>query len=720
MDILGQVVFNPNSKPNQPSEDQGIRDIAVALQVIGDTSLVGEVTENGIVVNTDAAGNFLFTGVIAGAYRVVEAAGYSGTISETGDWTDNTSISVTPADPLITAIIGYTGDANRVNSLSPNTLYVTVDTDDISGLRFIDAPVEDVELKLNTYRTTGSNLIDSADDGTFGTLPNGTAIQTSPATEPYTDIGTSFNYIQFAVGEPNDGEYSIANTIVDSNFGTWFNFSDHTTGDENGRMMLVNGSNAGQEVFSVTATGVLQNKEYVFSAWLLNLDSEPGSALPQIRARIADPTESTVLYDQVLTNNLGVTAIPTWKQIGTIFNSGDNTSLLVSFISEGGAASGNDYAIDDISLYQLAENPVTDIQKTVSPMFAHPGDEVTYTVTFTNSGTVELTDVSFVDELPIGTTFVTGSAVVNSVQRSATVTDNELEIDLDDVDADETVTISFRVTVNSDVQNGTILNNTGKIQYTFIDAQGNPVTTTTESTAATLVVLIQGCIQCPTGPTGPVGPTGPTGLDGSTGPTGPTGASGLQGPRGLDGPTGPTGASGLQGPRGLDGPTGLQGPTGIDGPMGPTGLDGPIGPTGIGSIRKGFIRLTSSRKECLKCHQLFYLGHIAEETGNIAKYYPDNRSVILMPDFNYMISCHVTVKNNHCDHSIRFRMGLQVNDSILPGFEVMDSLEECEIKTISICGFIESSMFPLSVNLINLTSKSVQVVQTTLVIVGIS
>lgn len=744
MNVSGQVVFNPNSQPNQPGADQGIGGIAVALQLQGNTSIIGQVTENGIVVNTDASGNFQFTNVPAGTYRVVEAAGYAGTISTTGDWAENTSIAVTPADPPITAITSPPVEANRVNSLSPNTLYVTVGAADISGLRFVDAPVEDVPLQLNTFRTTGSNLITAAASGTFGEFPNGTAVETSAATAPYTDFDTDFEYVQFNSSEPNDGEYSISNTITSTNFGTWFNVSDHATGDENGNMMIVNGNNPGQSIFTVTVTGVLQNTDYVFSAWVLNLDSEEGSVLPQVRARIIG---TTALYDQLLTSELVTTVIPTWRQIGTTFNSGTNTSLTVSFISEGGAASGNDYIIDDVSLLQLEANPVTDIQKTASPMFVHPGDEVTYTVTFTNTGTVALTGVSFLDDLPTGTTFVPNSAVVNNVQQTATVIGNTIGLALADVAPNETITISFQVTINSDVLNGTILNNTGNITYTFIDATGTSITTTTQSSAAVVVVLVEGCIECPTGPTGPagpqgliglvgpagpIGPTGPVGpqgligLVGPIGPTGPQGLIGLVGPIGPTGPTGTDGTLGIIGPTGPTGPQGLEGPTGLVGAVGPTGAQGPVGPTGpegssgINTIRKGFIRLASLKKECIKYQELFCLGDIIEDTGNIAIYYPDNRTVILVPDFNYLISCHVTVKNKYSDKTIQVRLGIQVNNSMMVDFEVIDSLEDCEVKTISICGFIQSSMYPVSVDVINLTSKPIQVVRTAIVITGIS
>ncbi|MBE5960374.1 MAG: hypothetical protein E7256_03145 [Lachnospiraceae bacterium] len=83
---------------------------------------------------------------------------------------------------------------------------------------------------------------------------------------------------------------------------------------------------------------------------------------------------------------------------------------------------------------------------------------------------------------------------------------------------------------------------------------------------------------------------------------------------------------------------------------------------------------------------------MGENTGNIAMYYPDNRTVLLMPDFNYLISCHVTVKNNDSDRILQFRMGFQINHSLQPGFEVIDSLEGRELLVLP-SGRFKSSFF---------------------------
>lgn len=628
MNISGNVYFSPNNQPDQMTTARPIANVPVALQDRGDTTVIGTYTNTGIVALTNAIGVYTFTDVPPGDYRVVEAAGYTGTVSNPASWNNIQGITVTPQDPAISLVPNPPSEATRLTSLSPNTVFVTVVDTDITGVNFTDAPIEDQALAINNYVTVGPNLITAADSGTFGRLPNGTPVQTSNPTgsPPYNDFETTFNYVQYANRRPVDGEYSISNTIVNTNFGTWFNVSDHATGDETGRMMVVNGSNPGQEIFATQIT-VKPNTEYVFSTWILNVDSAPFEINPQLRATIIG---DEVIYNRLLTDTLSRTSIPTWVQEGVRFNSGNNTTLTVAFISEGGAAGGNDYLIDDISVYELEPAPVTTNQKTASRILANPDDTIDYEIVFTNTSTQTLTNARFYDQLTQGLTFVPGSFAVNGVETS--ITDLITGYNIGDIAPDAVITINFRATVGADIRNGTVLTNTGYFTYNFINALGDTQTATSVSNRVETGILSTTCPVCPTGPigptgtrgiagptgptgergvtgaTGPVGPVGPIGLTGAIGPTGsigltgaigptgptgsigPTGATGLigdrgptgpQGARGIAGPIGPIGNTGPTGPQGEIGPIGLTGSTGATGPTGPIGATGPIGPTGM-------------------------------------------------------------------------------------------------------------------------------------------
>ena len=88
---------------------------------------IGTYEGTGIATKTDENGEFLFTNVTSGEYRVVEAYGYNSEEAYSGDWSKATIISATPCDPSVENISQAPSEATRIMSLTPNTVYVTVD-----------------------------------------------------------------------------------------------------------------------------------------------------------------------------------------------------------------------------------------------------------------------------------------------------------------------------------------------------------------------------------------------------------------------------------------------------------------------------------------------------------------------------------------------------------------------------------------------------------------
>ena len=110
-----------------------------------------------------------------------------------GDWSDAANISVMPRDPDYAHVVEVISasdipeETTDIESLTPNTLYFTVNSDETyssTSIRFVDAPIGVDELKMNTQVRVGTNLFTMADYGNFGYLPNGTAVQTSPSSAP--------------------------------------------------------------------------------------------------------------------------------------------------------------------------------------------------------------------------------------------------------------------------------------------------------------------------------------------------------------------------------------------------------------------------------------------------------------------------------------------------------------------------------------------------------
>lgn len=671
MNITGSVIFNINSQPNEASGNQPIKGVPVAIQVRGDTNIEGTFVGKGIVVLTNSDGNFAFRDIPKGSYRIVEAAGYTGEISNSGNWNYSKSISVTPNDPDIGLITSPPREANRVNSLSPNTVYVNVSNSNISNVKFVDAPVEDIYLELNNYVTIGNNLITAGNNGDFGMLPNGTPVDTSPITVPYSDFITTFKYVRYVYFKPNDGEYSISNTITNTNFGTWFNVSDHTTGDESGRMMIVNGSNPNQSIFTTTVT-VEPNTNYVFSTWVMNIDSEPTSVLPELRVIVRSNTE--FLFNQPLSSTLRVTRIPTWRQVGATFNSGSNTRLTVSFISEGGPAGGNDYLIDDIRLLQLQGAPVTNIQKSVDRIIASTGDTIRYTITFTNSSIQQLTNVIFRDIVPKGVTIIPNTLIINNVQLDESNINSG--ISLRDINARETITISFDVRVNSYVRNGYTISNNAGITYTFRDSTGSNRTITTTSNTVHTIIINTNCPVCPAGP---------------------------------------------QGERGPQGPQGEAGPVGPQGPMGPRGEIGPRGPQGIPGEKciHDYLFLNTPYCKCIEGKELIPLMNNIQVKGTAITHREGRSIIILSPGKSYLISCNLTV--SICDLSCTNEINVifLLNGRPYPGMSSQSIYSENQWVTITGNSIIKANKDALGIALVNASSCCIKLRDVNITIIEI-
>lgn len=94
---------------------------------------------------------------------------------------------------------------------------------------------------------------------------------------------------------------------------------------------------------------------------------------------------------------------------------------------------------------QVLDNDVS-ILKTADSKVVRSGDRINYTITITNNGQLLNTDMFFVDQIPQGTSFVAGSVVVGGdIKQDA---DPNQGFALEDLPAQESITISFAVTVD--------------------------------------------------------------------------------------------------------------------------------------------------------------------------------------------------------------------------------------------------------------------------------
>lgn len=476
--VSGRVIFDRDRSNSISAGDSGIANIPVVLQ--------NAATNEKLTVLTDVNGNYSFINVPDGNYRIVESYGAPGGISTPGDFNNAVSGSIPPGvNPPITAVNSPPAGSTDLDSVTPDTLLVTVSGADLVNQNFLNGPViyTPIEALVDFCAIiSGENLISAADNGTFGTFLQGTPANTGVSSEPYPGVTPDFTYVlpNPAIFAPLGGEYTVQNIMNNSmsaEIGAWWRIADHTEGNETGRMMLVNGFNPGAVFFRDTVA-VQQNTNYLFTSWILNLFKVTGYPNPELSVRILDENEN-VLYSAPLGTLIppNVNA-PEWKQIGTVLNSQNNTSLTVEFLSEGPEVIGNDYAIDDISFNEILIREFTPV-KTASVSSAGIGEVVDYTVTLTNTCSNPLTNVFFRDLVPDGLTFVPGSVTVNQMTLPSAEPNSGFAVL--DIPGGGTATVTFSaVAERIPVQNPTV--NTAAFTYSYTPVEGGiPVVFNVES-----------------------------------------------------------------------------------------------------------------------------------------------------------------------------------------------------------------------------------------------
>jgi hypothetical protein len=126
--------------------------------------------------------------------------------------------------------------------------------------------------------------------------------------------------------DPNDGHPAFTS------------YGDHTTGT--GLMMVVNGSEVpNQRVWYENGISVAANTNYYFSTWI-------SSAHPVSPAKLNFSINGGAIGATF--NASSTTGV--WQQFFTVWNSGANATANIALTNQNLAFSGNDFALDDISL----------------------------------------------------------------------------------------------------------------------------------------------------------------------------------------------------------------------------------------------------------------------------------------------------------------------------------------------------------------------------------
>jgi gliding motility-associated-like protein len=139
--------------------------------------------------------------------------------------------------------------------------------------------------------------------------------------------------------------------VTNTNFcrGLWWQLpEDHTPGDVNGYMLMVDGNQNRSVVFRTNVTGLIPGTVYEFSAFAGNLYNVVGGTNPDLTFEIYN--QAGVRLGQSGTIDIPATNPFSWQKIGFTFELPlGTTALEIILVDQQRATGGNDFVIDDIS-----------------------------------------------------------------------------------------------------------------------------------------------------------------------------------------------------------------------------------------------------------------------------------------------------------------------------------------------------------------------------------
>jgi len=168
-----------------------------------------------------------------------------------------------------------------------------------------------------------------------------------------------FNYERIPNSCPQDGYYTYTGYTSDCFRGDWHTVSeDHSPGDVNGNMMLVNASYRNGTFLKTTLNGLKSSTTYEFAVWMMNVcritEKCPFPLLPNITIRLQTQEGKTVAQFDI--GEVMRREVPQWTRYPGYFTTPPSeTSLTLIMINNKPGGCGNDFALDDITFRECVK-----------------------------------------------------------------------------------------------------------------------------------------------------------------------------------------------------------------------------------------------------------------------------------------------------------------------------------------------------------------------------
>ncbi|HDR7795235.1 TPA: DUF11 domain-containing protein [Bacillus luti] len=206
-----------------------------------------------------------------------------------------------------------------------------------------------------------------------------------------------------------------------------------------------------------------------------------GETLPGVNPVSGIPIGTiTIGGDAIVSFQVTVTSIPTPNEL--------NNNAITTFnyiVNPNNVPITNTTTTNTVTTTIQNDNVIA--IKSVDVTNALPAQTLTYTIKITNSGNVTIEDLLAIDTVPIDTTFVAGSVTINGINQPNKNPENG--ITLGNLAPNDSVIITFQVTISSSTLQPTI-NNDASVSYTvIIDPTKPPITITKQTNTVTTTVI---------------------------------------------------------------------------------------------------------------------------------------------------------------------------------------------------------------------------------------
>lgn len=151
---------------------------------------------------------------------------------------------------------------------------------------------------------------------------------------------------------PDDGNYSFASYTENCFGGHWHNLpADHTPGDTEGRMMIVNAAERPGTFFMLNIAGLKPGATYEFANWIVNVcrsGYECTTIPPLIKVSVFS---GGTLVKSFVTGEIHPLDDPQWRRYSAEFTlPAGARDITLQMDNEHPGGCGNDFAVDDITL----------------------------------------------------------------------------------------------------------------------------------------------------------------------------------------------------------------------------------------------------------------------------------------------------------------------------------------------------------------------------------